>query len=257
MVELLDQHQLLLYFNNPAAQVTLDEGGWDGALRPGSSDYLYLVDSNIGFNKVDSVIQRSLAYQVNLSDLNYPTGEVLFTYQHTGTRDLACKQEISYGNGTYQDMQQRCYLDYWRVYVPGGSELLSSTAKPVPADELLNGLGWSGRVESLSGEAGTQVFAGLLMLPPAQSSQIAITYSLPLSVVQPEGSNLFRYAILVQVQPGLEGLPFQLEIKLPNNASPLNLDEGWQPLDAQSWFWKGLLDKTTELSLLLQNDPHP
>ena len=89
-------------------------------------------------------------------------------------------------------MQQRCYLDYWRVYVPGGSELLASTAQPVPADELLNGLGWSGQVESLPGEAGTQVFAGLLMLPPAQSSQIAVSYSLPPSIVQPIGTNFYR-----------------------------------------------------------------
>ena len=119
--------------------------------------------------------------------LNHPMGEVTLTYQHTGSGDQACKQEISYGNGTYQDMQQRCYLDYWRVYVPGGSELLASTAQPVPAEELLNGSGWSGQVESLPGEAGTQVFAGLLMLPPSQSSQIVISYSLPPNIVQPVG----------------------------------------------------------------------
>ena len=257
IVDLLGQGQLLVYFNDPSAQVALEEGGWDGALHPGSSDYLYLVDSNVGFNKVDSVIQRSLAYQVDLSDLNHPTGEVTLTYQHTGSGDLACKQVISYGNGTYQDMQRRCYLDYWRVYVPGGSELLNSTAQPVPANELLNGLGWSGQVESLTGDVGTQLLAGLLMLPLAQSSQIAVSYSLPPSIVQPAGTNLQEYALRVQVQPGLEGLPFRLEIILPSKASPLNPGEGWKPLTAQTWAWQGLLDKSTELSLSIQTIPHP
>lgn len=257
MVELLDHGQLLLYFNDPAAQVVLEEGGWDGGLHPGSSDYLYLVDSNVGFNKVDSVIQRSLAYQVDISDLNHPTGEVTLTYQHMGSGDQTCKQAISYGNGTYQDMQQRCYLDYWRVFVPGGSGLLASTAQPVPADVLLNGLGWSGQVESLPGEAGTQVLAGLLMLPSAQSIEVDISYSLPPSVVQQVSPNLHEYTLRVQVQPGLEGLPFRLEIKLPNNTSPVNPVEGWQSIDAHSWACQGILAKTIEVRFLLQSDLHP
>jgi hypothetical protein len=257
IVDLLDRGQLLVYFNDSTAQAALEAGGWDGALHPGSSDTLYLVDSNVGFNKVDSVIQRSLAYQVDLSDLNHPKGEVMLTYQHTGSGDLACKQAISYGNGTYQDMQQRCYLDYWRIYVPGGSEFLASTAQPVPADELLNGLGWSGQVESLSGEAGTQVLAGLLMLPPAQSSQIAISYSLLPSVIHPTGTNLKEYMLRVQIQPGLAGLPFRIEIKLPDKTSPLNPGEAWKPLTAQTWAWQGVLYKLTELSLSIQTNSDP
>jgi hypothetical protein len=246
-----------VYFNNPSAQAALSAGGLDGTLRPGSNDYLYLVDSNVGFNKVDSVIQRSLAYQVNLSDLNHPIGEVILSYQHTGRGDKICKQAISYGNGTYQDMQQRCYLDYWRIYIPGGSEFLTSTAQPVPADELLNGLGWSGQVERLTGEAGTQVLAGLLMLPPAQSSQIVVSYNLPTSIVQLVGTNLHEYTLRVQLQPGLEGLPFRLEITLPNNTSPLDLSEGWKALTTQTWVWQGLLDKLTVLNLSIQTIPLP
>jgi hypothetical protein len=152
-------------------------------------------------------------------------------------------------------MQQRCYLDFWRLYVPGGSDLLTSNAKPVPADALLNGAGWSGQVESIPGEANTQVFAGLLMLPPSQSTQISISYSLPSNILFSVGMNLQEYMLRVQVQPGLEGLPFQLEIKLPSNASPLNPGEGWMPLTSQTWTWQGILDKTTELSLVIQSNP--
>ena len=255
IIDLLDQSQLLVYFNDASAQLALEMSGWDGALHPGSRDYLYLVDSNVGFNKVDSVIQRSLTYQVDLSDYNHPTGKLTITYQHVGSGDLACKQEISYGDGTYQDMQQRCYLDYWRVYVPGGSQFLTSTAKPVPADELLNGLGWSGQVESLTGEAGTQVFAGLLMLPIGKSYQVTTTYNLPPTVVQQEGVNLWEYELQLQVQPGLNVLPLQLEVKLPNNTGLMNPGEGWNFLSADTWFWQGELIKLTKLSLSIQTSP--
>ena len=257
IMELLDQGQLLIYLNNPAAQSALETAGWDGSLHPGSSDYLYLVDSNVGFNKVDTIIQRSVSSRVDLSDLDHPVGELTLSYTHTGTGDIACKQEINYGNGTYLDMQRRCYLDYWRVYVPAGAAFISSNAQPVPAAELLNGMGWSGQVESMAGEANTQVFAGLLMLPLSQSSRIAISYTLPSGIIREVGAHHYEYSLSIQVQPGLDGLPFRLEIKLPNNTSPLNPGEGWQSLGAHSWVWQGSLDKSTELSLSIQSETKP
>jgi len=86
---------------------------------------------------------------------------------------------------------------------------------------------------------------------------VVISYSLPDKIIQTVGMNLQEYRLRVQVQPGLEVLPFQLEIKLPGNASPMNPGEGWQPIDAQSWVWQGVLDKTIELSLFIQSNPYP
>ena len=255
IMELLDQGQLLIYFNNPTAQSALETAGWDGGLHPVSSDYLYLVDSNVGFNKVDTIIQRSVSSRVDLSDLDHPFGEVTLSYTHNGTGGVACKQEITYGNGTYLDMQRRCYLDYWRLYVPADAGFISSNAQPVPAAELLNGVGWSGQVESSPGEAHTQVFAGLLMLPLAQSSQIAISYTLPPGITREVSPHLHEYSLSIKVQPGLDGLPFRLVITLPENSHPQNLDEGWQSLDAHRWVWQGTLNKPTVLRLLFQTNP--
>lgn len=257
MVDLLNQGQVMVYFNDLTAQTALEAGGWDGGLHPGNNDYLYIVDSNVGFNKVDSVIQRTVSYQVDLSDLRQPAGEVTLHYQHTGSGELPCKQEISYGSGTYMDMQQRCYLNYWRVYVPGGTELQSSNAQPVPADELLSGRDWPGQVESIPGEAGSQVLAGLLMLPPAKSTQINISYILPSDVVEYSNANIWEYALTVQVQAGSEGMPFQLYIKMPDNTSVLNPEAGWKQMTDRTWTWQGILDQSTELKLAIQTNPKP
>jgi hypothetical protein len=255
LAELLDQGQLLVFFNDTTAQMALAQSGWDDALKPGSADYLFLVDSNVGFNKVDAVVQRSLDYQVDLSDMDHPTGKVTLTYQHTGIGNSACTQVASYGNGTYQDMLQRCYWDYWRVYTPAGSDLLSSSAEPVPSDELLNGEGWLGLVESLPGEANTQVFAGLMVLPIGNSAQFDILYSLPLFVLQPSGDAQESYSLRINVQPGLEGLPFSLEILLPPSFQVISASEGAEPASGNTWSWQGMLKTSTELSFILSTQP--
>jgi hypothetical protein len=249
VLDLMNQGQLLVYFDDMSAQVALDESGWTGALRPGNADYLYLVDSNVGFNKVDAVIQRSLIYQVDLSDVLQPTSKVTIAYQNTGNGNAACQQVASYGSGTYQDLQQRCYWDYWRVYSPQGTQLLSSTTQPVPADELLNGKGWSGQVESLAGEADTQVFAGMLVLPLSSSTQFELAYGLPDAILHQAGTGQIEYNIRVDVQPGLQGLPFRLEIRLPASAQISSSSTELMPAGVDNWAWQGELEQSFILNL--------
>jgi hypothetical protein len=255
MIDLLKQSQMLLYFNDSTAQNALEQSGWDGALFPGKADYLYLVDSNVGFNKVDAVISRSLHYQVDLRDRAHPTGRVTLTYQHAGTGNAPCTQEASYGNGTYQNMLERCYWDYWRIYTPGGSGFISSSVPPVASDLLLNAEGWSGQVESLAGEANTHVFAGLLVLPIGKSSQITVSYQILPVILQAIGKDEIKYSLNVQVQPGLDGLPFQLEITPPENYSLVDGQENWTLSDAGILSWQGVLDHTTEFSIFFQAHP--
>jgi hypothetical protein len=252
---LLDQGQLLVYFNDTASQQALQVAGWDGALHPGNADYLYLVDSNVGFNKVDSVIQRSINYQVDLSDIKDPTAKVTLSYQNTGTGDVPCKQVASYGNGTYQDMQLRCYWDYWRVYTPSGAVLLTPDTQPVPAEALLNGQAWSGQVETPAGEGDTQVFAGLLMLPLSQASQTTLSYELPLKILQPKDLSYLEYSLNVQVQPGLAGIPFQIQLKLPDHAIISNPANGWGSDSTGIWTWQGYLNQPITLELTFEIKP--
>ncbi len=253
LMELLDSGQLLVFFNDPAAERALEIGGWGGGIQPGDGDFFSLIDSNVGFNKVDSVIQRSVEYKVDLSDVLHPSADVILSYRHLGSQSAVdCKQEISYGAGTYQDMQQRCYLDYWRVYLPAGTLLKTADARSVPGEQLLNPIGWSGQVEELSGEAGTRVFAGLLMLPAGQSNQIHLTVALPQEVVHQVDLTRLDYGLRIHVQPGLEYLPFTLEVKVPDTYTFVSLGEGWQHTGYNTVVWQANLEQDTDLSLSMQ-----
>jgi hypothetical protein len=255
LTSLLDQGQLLIYFNDQAAQTALGNSGWEGAIHPGKGDYLYLVDSNVGFNKVDSMVQRSLSYRVDLTDIEHPRSTVTLSYQNNAGGNLPCQQVASYGSGTYQDLQQRCYWDYWRVFAPAGSALQSSTAQTVAASQLLNGQGWSGQVESLAGEGGTQAFAGLLVLPTGQSTQFDLTYTLPSTILRVSANGQLEYSLLVQVQPGLSGLPSTLEIVLPNSLQLISANEHQVSTGAHTWTWQGSLDRSMQIELLFLRLP--
>ena len=59
----LNEKHILIYLTDPQPASLLRERNWDGALTISAlpSDALLVVDSNVGFNKVDAVIARSIA----------------------------------------------------------------------------------------------------------------------------------------------------------------------------------------------------
>ena len=71
--------------NNTQVQNVLAEGtlGWGLQPEPGA-DFLAVVDTNMGYNKVDAVVERSLGYTVTWPDgPDQPAmATVTFTYTH-------------------------------------------------------------------------------------------------------------------------------------------------------------------------------
>ncbi|MEZ4835238.1 MAG: DUF4012 domain-containing protein [Caldilineaceae bacterium] len=61
----LDERSIQIWLDNPQAMTQFSAMGWDGALHPADgADYLALVDTNVGFNKVNAVVTREMRYTV-------------------------------------------------------------------------------------------------------------------------------------------------------------------------------------------------
>lgn len=195
MVQALDRRAVQVVLFNPAAQAVLKARGWDGAMQPqAEADYLAVVDTNMGYNKVDAVLARSVAYQVTWPDgpNAAPVATLTLTYAHPlEVDDPVCAAKSYYG-AAYEEMIARCYFDYSRVYVPAGSELLDVQ-------------GWlEGTVTSRPGEAGTWQWAGYFVLPPGSQHQVTLRYRLP-PTIQEAG-----YRLVMQRQAGTDPLPVTL-----------------------------------------------
>lgn len=206
----MDERSIQIWVNNPQVQSVMEEARWDGGLHPQpGADFLAIVDTNMGYNKADAAIERSLAYSVTWPNgLDQPAlATVTISYTHPiTTPDPGCDQSPRYGTA-YADMIARCYFDYVRVFAPAGSELVK--AKGVEGESII----------SRRGERGTHEFAGFFVLPPASQQQVSFTYRLPAGIT-PD-----NYRLLFQRQSGTQPLP--LAVDVDGVAQATTVDEGW------------------------------
>mgnify|MGYP005843671479 CR=1 FL=1 len=218
---LLERH-LLIYMREPLAAQILAENAWDGALRVGNGDYLMVVDTNVGYNKVNPNIQQAITYRVDLTDAARPAAEVTVSYRNDGLpRETSCRQAPRYGD-TYEDLMHRCYWDFLRVLTPRGSQLLAGTSAPLPEGSLLRT--FRGRQETfdtlaVAPEDGlTTTFVSFFVLAPGERGSRQLSYLLPPEIViREETRNVYR--LMAQKQPGTLAIPLRIEVALPSDSA--------------------------------------
>ena len=197
----LQEKHILISLNNSAAMAPLAELGWTGAVQPGDGNSLMVVDTNVGWNKVNSLVERSTVYAITPRADGSAEAMLELTYRHQGTQtDQPCIHEPRYGD-TYADMAQRCYFNYLRVHVPEGSRLLA--AEGVRPDTAA----------TLPGENGTTILAGYIVLPPGQTGQVRLRYELPAGTVANDS-----YHLRLQKQPGTPGWPLTVVLQDPTGS---------------------------------------
>lgn len=219
----LEEKHLLICADDPDVERFLAENNWDGAIRPKfavEGDYLLVVDTNVGYNKVDPKVERALDYQVVIGDDGRAHGKVTVSYTNKSSVEVdRCLQEATY-QPSYDQLMEGCYWDYLRLYVPEGSHITWATKVPLPQGSLLS---QAGKVESEDSrptveppEGGKAVFSQFFVVAPGQRQEISFQYDLPFETHHEEGGG--RYQLLIQKQPGTLAVPVHLAVTLPASA---------------------------------------
>lgn len=191
-LKLLGERHLQISVDDPAAAALLARQGWDGGLRPPpGGDFLAVVDSNVGFNKVNAVVKPALAYRVAPGDGGLEATLVI-TYTHTAPAgsEPICDRSPRYGD-SYDEMTRRCYWNYLRVYVPGDSELVAAEGFK--------------KISTEPGMRGTTVFAGDFVVPPGEVYAVTLRYRLPADLPAAP------YRLFVRKQAGTLATPLTVE----------------------------------------------
>lgn len=221
LVRALDERHLLMQFDDPTLTSLLAEQDWDNAVRPFNGDFLMVTDTNIGFNKTNALVDVSLSYDVDLTDLSVPKGSLVLNHKNNSSRDVQC---IQFDTGRppedYIYPMNRCYWSYLRVYKQSGTRLVDASPHEIPAEWMLLNKRVPARVDALDEEIdGVQGFGTLLVVPGGGSLSTGFEFAIPASVVSNEaGADRLTYRLKVQKQPGRLSDPLTIRIHLPNRS---------------------------------------
>jgi hypothetical protein len=211
---------LLIYVN----ELDMLKSSLGGGIYDGAGDLLMLVDSNLGFNKVDGHINREIDYSVMMEDAGTLRAAVTITYTNLSPDTGAfCVHQPNY-QSTYADLQQGCYWDYVRVIVP-------------PASELLRAIGVSDAKKETS-DKGYAMLGGYFVLPFGETQVVRFDYRLPSTVVLEP-----RYQLTWQRQPGAPTIPVRVRLILPEGLEAVST---YPPVR--------IAGTTTEFALSLERD---
>ncbi len=227
VVKALDERHILVQVDDADASILLAHRGWDGALRPGDGDFLMVVDSNVGFNKVNAVAQTAIRYEVDLTDLANPKALLVLNHANPAKGEAPCVHGTDeYETSDYQQLINRCYWDYVRVYTLEGTDLLDATPHDIPGEWLIQGEALPGKVDRLDNNGvlkenpeGLQAFGTMIVIPPGDERKTSFAFSLPPGVVRQGDSNgEWKYLLHIQKQPGTIAVPVSVFVRLPDGA---------------------------------------
>ncbi len=220
----LKEKHILFAFASPALQKVFTVNSLSGALYDARAkkensiqDFLGTSDANIGANKDNYYLKRSISQNTTITESGGVTEEVAINYINTST-----KGSVFGGD----------YKNYLRFILPKGSELKSIkidgqdkafiVAVTNPSQFGASGYVPPQELEVETTEAGgKEVIAFLLMVPQLTSRQVTISYTIPESVNLNNPS--FSYDLRVTKQPGTDTDPYAFSLSYPSRFKPIGL----------------------------------
>ncbi len=168
---------IMVNFTDPSLQSQIESVYWGGEVsRTWESDYLMIVDANMGSLKTDYYIKREISYNIDL----------------TAEKPIATLNILYKNTAPYGDWRTSDYHSYLRVYVPKGSNLLERQMVSYP---------------NLGEEFGKTYFGFICHVVIGQETNAMIKYELP------ENFSKDNYRLLVQKQSGVGNIPVKVHVK--------------------------------------------
>jgi hypothetical protein len=264
----LNEKQILLYLKDNNLQAEVEARNWGGRIKDTNKDYLMVTDTNIAGGKSDRLMTENIDQRTDVQ----LDGTIINTLTITRT-NTASSTQLFAGERN---------VDWVRIYVPSGSQLLVSSGWLRPPSIYFNAPKENGEqdidvaaeegdkavIDAAHGsttvytESGKTVFANWSMTDPGQTSVIVVKYSLPFKLEQKpapeivatglegiidkmaasENINFMVHSLLVQKQPGAVATTFSSAFILP-----YNFKINWNYPDSllvskQGWQVSGRLD---------------
>ncbi len=216
-----DEKQALLYFKDEELADWVASYGWDGKVKQTSQDYLAVINSSVGGGKSDREINQKIYHNATVLADGSVIDEVEIIRSHPVARGTQ-----------FTGMRN---VDWMRVYVPLGSELIEASGFKAPDkkyfetpdpswvfDDSLMAEDKNFQLDERSNtkiyqELGKTVFANWSMIDPDETVRVYFKYKLPFKATRTiasewpaqvsdlfdiKGQEIVSYGLLAQKQPG-------------------------------------------------------
>ncbi|MFA5318028.1 MAG: hypothetical protein WC323_00935 [Patescibacteria group bacterium] len=196
--ENIREKNIVVYMTNEKLQEKFSEYGLTGELKAAYSDYLMVVDANLGSLKTDPAVQRIIKYAVDETGGKL-IAQLNIEYTHTGSLDWKTSH----------------YRTYTRIYAPTGSKLINyqgAMADDTKAPGLVD----------ISEDLGKTVFGVFLSINPGERKILSLTYELPADVADKD------YSLILQKQPGNDFTNYEIRARDKTWQGPLVEDKLFQ-----------------------------
>lgn len=168
MMRSLQEKHVLFYFPQEAAQQAVEAFNVAGRVVPFEGDYLMIVDTNFAGAKSNLYVEQQVEQEIKVGSDGSVTKTLTIDYKNPQKHD-------GWLNGEYRD--------WFRIYVPEGSELVEANGSEVAV--------------TTSKDLGKTVFEGFFTMRPLGVAKLTFTYKLPFRVEK-------DYKMMVQKQAGTD-----------------------------------------------------
>jgi hypothetical protein len=219
--ESLAEKHLQVWMADPAEQRFVEMMEWDGALRPAAgSDYLYVVEQNVGGNKLDYFDDQVTRYDVSIGD----DGQVTSSTEVEVHNDVFLPQpRWSMGDSGRPSVcraEGACpmHRPMINVYVQPNTTLLDATVEGERLDLAANGLAaWPAENQPAEHtELSKKVWSTVLQVPPQETATLRLSYANGEAVRKRDGRSVYR--LVVQHQPQVFPETIEISLRLPDGA---------------------------------------
>ncbi len=214
---ILEKH-ILFAFNKGNTEALFSVNGWGGTLfddrkETGSviNDFLGISEANLGANKSNYYIARSLSLNTKLSDNGQITNSLKISFKNNADKNIGAKG---------------LYKNYLRLILPKGATLSKVVIDGVEQNiidaitdpnvyEAKNFVPKPGLEVERQDIEGNSLYGFFISVEPQALKNINITYVLSkkLSLT----GNSFIYSLKLYKQPGIDTIPVSLSLNVPDN----------------------------------------
>jgi hypothetical protein len=204
----LEQKEILISTDNQNLNNGLLANNWDGRIKNIAaveegvfSDYIFLVEANLGVNKTNYFLRRSIEEMIDIKTEGRVDHILKVNYENTA-------QSSNWPGGDYKN--------YLRIYLPVFTKLgdvyiydplvAGDVKRPLSEDQL-----------EQTKDEGKEIISFLVKVPVASRRTVEVHFSQNVEI----GSGNWKYLRYFQKQSGFGSTPLTVLVSYP---------DGWQPL---------------------------